>query len=61
MDNCTLEFHYSFENNFKPILSAFTSNEMPSYPMLPLCLQKAPPSLIGQKKTPQKGVFLVSI
>lgn len=48
MDNCTLEFPYSFENNFKPILSAFTSNEMPSYPMLPLCLQKAPPSLIGQ-------------
>lgn len=57
MDNCTLEFPYSFENNFKPILSAFTSNEMPSYPMLPLCLQKAPPSLIGQKRHLKKVSF----
>ncbi|EAO70662.1 conserved hypothetical protein [Streptococcus agalactiae COH1] len=45
-------------NLFCPLLHLI---EMPSYPMLPLCLQKAPPSLIGQKKTPQKGVFLVSI
>ncbi len=62
MDNCILEFPYSSENNFKPILSAFTSNLNAKLTHVPIMFTKSNSITHRTKKdTSKRCLFSINI